>query len=293
MTRPLLCASSSLRLESIFSFTLGALVTGHSNLRNLLSSGIGVTTCVCLAFSSKALNIALSASNTIQLWSICFVTMQMSLMACSCTGPGTGQGTGNDGFLYHAMYCTHHTGTGTGTGNHCFLLCPSQSLSLSCSRSRAVCMIHKSGSDTVMAPVPPPVLGTWNQLSSHVELILVYDFVHLESPSWKATRVVLLWFYGWSYLNSAGLANAMFPFRIMVFTTPVTSSSRYYSNNSSCSGVGYVGTVDWANRKPYPFNGLKFFCWHCKNPCEIAEIPRLIVNWFSWLPLLLFPSSSK
>ena len=40
-------------------------------------------------------------------------------MACShCTGPGTGQGTGNGGFLYYAMYCTHYTGT--ETGNHCY-----------------------------------------------------------------------------------------------------------------------------------------------------------------------------
>ena len=54
-------------------------------------------------------------------------------MACShCTGPGLGQGTGNDEFLYYAMYCTKYTGTGTGAGmgNHCFLLCPSLSLAI-------------------------------------------------------------------------------------------------------------------------------------------------------------------
>ena len=35
--------------------------------------------------------------------------------------------TGNDGFLYYAMNCTHYTGT--GSGNDCFLLCQSRSLS--------------------------------------------------------------------------------------------------------------------------------------------------------------------
>ena len=59
-----------------------------------------------------------------------------------CTGPG--QGPGNDGFLYYAMYCTHYTETGTETGKRCFLLCPSRSLSLSRSWSRAVCMSHYS-----------------------------------------------------------------------------------------------------------------------------------------------------
>ena len=48
-------------------------------------------------------------------------------------------GTENNGFLYYDMYCTHYTGTGTVKGNHCFLLC----LSLSRSRSRAVCLSHK------------------------------------------------------------------------------------------------------------------------------------------------------
>ena len=43
---------------------------------------------------------------------------------------------------YYTMYCTHYTVTETGTGNHCFLLYPSRSLSLSRSRSRAVCMSH-------------------------------------------------------------------------------------------------------------------------------------------------------
>ena len=31
-------------------------------------------------------------------------------------GTGNGNGTGNDGFMYFAMYCSHYTGTGTGTG---------------------------------------------------------------------------------------------------------------------------------------------------------------------------------
>ena len=30
---------------------------------------------------------------------------------------GTGNRTGNDGFLYYAMYCTYYTETGNGTGN--------------------------------------------------------------------------------------------------------------------------------------------------------------------------------
>ena len=57
-----------------------------------------------------------------------------------CTGPGPGQGPGNDGFLHY----THYTGVGTGAGNHCFLLCPSRCLSLSQSRTRALCMSHKT-----------------------------------------------------------------------------------------------------------------------------------------------------
>ena len=59
-----------------------------------------------------------------------------------CTGPGQGHGPGNDGFLHYAMYCTHYKGIETGAGNHCFLLCSSLSLSLSWSRSRAVCISH-------------------------------------------------------------------------------------------------------------------------------------------------------
>ena len=39
-----------------------------------------------------------------------------------------GQGTGNNGFLYYTVYCTHYTGTWTGTGN----------------RSRTVCMSHNT-----------------------------------------------------------------------------------------------------------------------------------------------------
>ena len=69
------------------------------------------------------------------------VLWDISVMACShCTGPGMEQGTGDNGFLYYTMYCAHYTRT--GTGNHCFLLCPSRSLSLSHSRSRAVCLSH-------------------------------------------------------------------------------------------------------------------------------------------------------
>ena len=65
-----------------------------------------------------------------------------------CTGPGQGQGQGpgNDGFLYYTMYCAHYTGT--GTGNHCFLLCPYTSLSLSLSRSHAVCISHYDAGST-------------------------------------------------------------------------------------------------------------------------------------------------
>ena len=43
-------------------------------------------------------------------------------------GTGNGTGTGNNGFLYYAMYCTHHTETGNGTRAYCFLLCQSHSL---------------------------------------------------------------------------------------------------------------------------------------------------------------------
>ena len=39
----------------------------------------------------------------------------------SGTGTATGKETGNDGFLYYAIYCTHYT------GNHCLLLCSSSS----------------------------------------------------------------------------------------------------------------------------------------------------------------------
>ena len=51
-----------------------------------------------------------------------------------CTGPG------NDGSLYYAMYCTHHTGT--GTGYNCYLLRLSWTLSLSWSQPCAVCISH-------------------------------------------------------------------------------------------------------------------------------------------------------
>ena len=33
------------------------------------------------------------------------------------TGTWTGNETGNDGFLYYAMYCSHYTGTGNRTGS--------------------------------------------------------------------------------------------------------------------------------------------------------------------------------
>ena len=49
------------------------------------------------------------------------------------------------------MYCTHHTVT--GIGNHCFLLCPSQSLFLSHSWSRAVWAIRAHSHDATMSLV--------------------------------------------------------------------------------------------------------------------------------------------
>ena len=67
-------------------------------------------------------------------------------------GTGNGNETGNDGFMYFAMYCSHYTGTGTETGNRngdhwvpypfSHSLSQSQSQSQSLSRSRAVWMSH-------------------------------------------------------------------------------------------------------------------------------------------------------
>ena len=55
---------------------------------------------------------------------------------------GQGQGLGNGGFLYYTMYSIHCVGTGTGIGDHCVLLYPFRSLSLSLSRSHAVCTLY-------------------------------------------------------------------------------------------------------------------------------------------------------
>ena len=62
--------------------------------------------------------------------------MMMIMTHSHCTRLEQEKGQGNDGLLYHTMYCTQYTGT--GTGNLCFLLYSSRSQFL----SRLVCMSH-------------------------------------------------------------------------------------------------------------------------------------------------------